>query len=176
MGIYLPPSYIYLVLLSFCMIKYPHNAGREGVIMSELTPLAKRILQLKGAMSYDELSKDIEKKTGRAISSNGLQNLGSGKRRMGRESTLNILAEYAGKPKSWFYEEDTPAPMVDAVAEAKAKYMMDSGDPEVEAVRRQAIDQLARDGALTPENLRTLADLLEMMAKDPSRVKDRQKP
>jgi transcriptional regulator with XRE-family HTH domain len=143
--------------------------------MPDRWPIQERMRQLKGDMTYRELSEAIYQRTGKRIGFTALSKLGSGERQLGRPSTIAALAEYAGRPISWFYEED-PAPMPDAVAEAKAKYMVDSGDPEVEAVRRQALDQLARDGALTPENLRTLATLLEMMAKDLSRVKDRQKP
>ncbi len=143
--------------------------------MPDKWPIQERIRQLKGSMTYRELSDAIFRKTGKRIGFTALSKLGSGNRQLGRPSTIAILAEYASKPVSWFYEEDSPASMVDAVAEARAEYLAETGDPIRDKIRRDMLVLLDADGKTTPENLRTLATLVEMMVRDAKKDSEKEK-
>jgi hypothetical protein len=163
--------------------------------MPELTPLAKRVLQLKGDMSYEELSKDIERRTGKAISANGLQGLGSGDRKMGRQATISILAEYARKPQAWFYQDgddsqviqswmhdgydlmqngQNPPPivpkwdtLVPSEQAALNAYLTPTGDILIDLTRKQLLHILAIENARpNKENLDDLAHHARMIVAD----------
>lgn len=82
-------------------------------MMTDITPLSARINQLKGNMSYAELAEAIRRKTGKRISTSGLQHLGAGER-VARGSTMAILAEYADRPIAWFYEHGTTPMLQDS--------------------------------------------------------------
>jgi hypothetical protein len=120
-----------------------------------MTPLQARIIQLKGNMSYAEFKEAIYNKTGKRISQTGLFHLLSGGR-AGRPKTIAILAEYAGKPVKWFYEENAQIvaepqaeyaadPSPDSVAEAIAEYYAPTGDPDEDEFRRVVADAFHRD-------------------------------
>lgn len=136
--------------------------------MSELPNVAKRILQLKGDMTYAELAADVKRKTGKTISDRALQALGSGRNQQGRPSTLQLLAEYAGVSLQWFFETGDPAQSI--VAEACATYMTPTGDPAEDRIRYEILSAFNRDIAkigrdLTAEDFEILANLARDLAK-----------
>ena len=134
--------------------------------MTDMMPLAKKILLLKETMSYAEFSKAIFQRTGKRLSANGLQKLGSGNRAMGRLTTIQVLAEYAEKPLSWFYEDENyKAP--ETVAEAQARYTANTGDLHENAYRRELLEAYIAAGAeLSIDQLEVLAKIARMMKED----------
>lgn len=130
--------------------------------MPAATPLSRRIAQLKGNMTYEELSDAIFEKTGKRISVNGLQHLGSGTYPTARHKTLSILAEYANRPISWFFSSyDQPM----TIAEAKEQYFISTGDPREDKRRRQLYDEFIKTGhEMTLENLEQLVKWAKAIA------------
>jgi hypothetical protein len=127
--------------------------------------IPEKILLLKGERSYRELAEDIERKTGKPISYNTLCQLVLGKRLGGHPETIAHLAEYAGRPPSWFYE-----PLTDGVSEAKVEYLAPTGDDDEDGLRRQLlagfvrdVQKLSRD--LVPDDFEILADIAKKFAR-----------
>jgi hypothetical protein len=101
-------------------------------------PISNKILMLKGKRSYRELSEDIERKTGRRLPITTLQQLATEPRKGTRKDTLEILAQYAGKPIEWFFAQDL-APDEDLKYNEYLNVLLESGRK------------------LSPEGLRALA-------------------
>jgi transcriptional regulator with XRE-family HTH domain len=131
--------------------------------MSEQTTMGQRIRQLRGDMSLQEFSKAIQQKTGKPISVSGLHHLESGGR-LGRHATMETLAEYAGKPMSWFYSTDEqPA----TVSEARADYLISTGDPTIDRYKQEILAQveainLDNGHQMTVEDLRRLSEVIRV--------------
>jgi len=81
--------------------------------------VGKRISEIRGPLSYRELSEDIQSKTGVYISHSSLQKYVSGEREAPK-SKLEILANYCQKPLYWFYLEDGQEPDFSSVKEETA--------------------------------------------------------
>jgi hypothetical protein len=136
-------------------------------------PVAKRILELKGEMSYQSLERAILEKTGKRIAANTLCHIVTGtgdQARRGRPKTIAILAEFAGRPESWFYTTDEPE-TPEQTATARADYLTPTGDPLKDQIRRDMLALLDADGESSASNLQILASIVEMMAKDAKKTK-----
>lgn len=72
--------------------------------MSKYKSIGKKVKELKGNMTYEDFAKDIRNKTGYDIHWTTLQKYITGKRTPSIK-TLEILAQYANKPLSFFVEE-----------------------------------------------------------------------
>lgn len=70
-----------------------------------LNNISKKVKQLKGNMSFQELSDDIFKKTGVRIHFTTLQKYTQGEREPSKR-TLKVLSTYSNKPISWFFDEE----------------------------------------------------------------------
>jgi transcriptional regulator with XRE-family HTH domain len=65
----------------------------------------EKIEYIKGDISYQELADRVYEKTGLKVHYTTLQKYVKGKREPSKK-VLKALAEYAGKPLSWFFEEE----------------------------------------------------------------------
>lgn len=126
-------------------------------------PVAKKVLQLKGDLSYRELEADIFKKTGQRIPFTNLARLARGEQQ-GSPRVISILAEYAGKPISWFYETGQP---VDAIAEARERYFISTGNVHEDKRRRELYDQFMATGhEMSLRDLEQLIKIAKAIAAD----------
>jgi hypothetical protein len=132
----------------------------EGSAMSGW-PVATRVLELKGDKSYRDLEEAIFQKTGKRIRHHTLQRLVS-EHRGGSRNTIEILAEYAEKPISWFYTPEDNSPL--ATAEAKAQYLAGTGDRRIDTNRRMLLKKYFDAGLnLTEDSLNRLIDLAQVL-------------
>lgn len=69
------------------------------------TIFALKIAQLRNGRSYRDFSKDIRDKTMVSISHSTLHDYEDPNGQMPRPKTLDVLAQYANVPPSWFFEE-----------------------------------------------------------------------
>lgn len=120
--------------------------------------ISKRLLEIKGNLSYRDLQQAIQAKTGRRITFSMLQQIGSGGKRPGL-GTISVLAEYAGRPVSWFFEQEMAA-----VHEPRDPYQLETR-PGQEA-RRTLIAKITSGlGRIeSVDDLAVLAELVEKMA------------
>jgi hypothetical protein len=140
--------------------------------VAEVWPIGAKVLELKGDMSYRELSDAIFAKTGKRLSFVALRQLANNKR-AGRKESISILAEYAGKPISWFYETP-PVSLPENVAEATIKYLEDVEDPHEAKRRRELLDMYTATGRkLSTPALEALLSLAKMVATDDKKGGDK---
>lgn len=127
--------------------------------MPERWPIAAKIRALKGNMSYRQFEEAIFEKTGKRINFAHLQQLATGDRN-GRIETIAILAEYADKPVSWFYEKEYP----DHVSDGYNIYHFDpppglTADSSLEEWEAVLADVITRSGIdLTEADRRQIAE------------------
>lgn len=125
-------------------------------------PVSDKVMSLKGNMSYRDFEQAIMKKTGKRIAYGTLRQLAAGINK-GNATTIEILAEYAGKPISWFYESNQP----DAVAEAKERYFVPTGNPREDARRRELYDMFIKTGReMSLRDLEQLVKIARAIAAD----------
>jgi hypothetical protein len=136
-------------------------------------PVAARVIQLKGDMSYREFEQDIIAKTGKRIPFTNLRRLAAGEQQ-GSARVLQILSEYSGRPIPWFYTTDEPE-TPERVAEARAEYLTPTGDPLKDQLKANVLALLDADGESSASNIQTLASIVEMMVKDTAKPKKRGK-
>lgn len=72
--------------------------------------LASKVNALKGDLSFRDLSRAILDKTGQYISHSTLYQYALADGKSPSPENLDVLAAYAGKPASWFYEDVSAAP------------------------------------------------------------------
>ncbi len=125
-------------------------------------PVSDKVMALKGSMSYRELEQEIMKKTGKRIAYGTLRQLAAGINK-GNATTIGILAEYAGKPISWFYESDQP----DTVAKAQELFFVPTGNPREDRRRLELYDMFVTTGrGMSLRDLEQLIKIARAMAVD----------
>lgn len=159
--------------------------------MPGVRPIAARIAQLKGNMTYTELSDAIYAKTGIRVSDRGLQHLGSGAYTSARPKTMQALMEYANQPAWWFYTDDSspmawdhqgyditqggqnPPPIIPNLHPTEQeqanldRYLAPTGDELIDLTKKQLLYVLLYQRKRpTEENLGGLAHIARMIAAD----------
>lgn len=129
--------------------------------------ISQKVLQLKGDMSYRAMEKAIKEKTGKRIAFGTLRQIACGINR-GSIDTIAILAEYADKPLSWFYEED--GEWIDVVDAVRAKYLTPTGNVHEDKRRCQLLELFERRFSSVSDSqleayIRALDNLIELAGK-----------
>lgn len=134
------------------------GTARKRVVIGD------RIRQIMGGRSFDELSRDIEAKTGVRIDRTTIQKWANGTRHP-NSVHLDALARYAGRPKGWFLLSDEE---IDELCAQSAASMRATLDKEIDRL----LDELplltfsSRRQALSDRDKLLILALARLLGKD----------